>query len=245
MKADVRAVFFDVLNSKETEELLQIREKHDNSQWEDAVFPIVEEILFQRIGSLPDLPIQNQAEQILKKTIDCFQKGDLEQALELCSLILQIQPDLAAAYTWRGKILEAMGQLEQALSDYQSAILLDPRLKDACENLNNLKKDFNEAFPPSDAKYHLDHAYLFARNGEAEKALAECDLARRTLPELAPAYNYLGITLETAGQLEAALEAYLKATQLNPRYYPAQKNLKQARGKLQKSLLDNEPSINF
>ena len=39
------------------------------------------------------------------------------------------------------------------------------------------------------------------------------------------AYNYLGMVLQSIDQLEPAMDAYRKATQLNPRLYAAQENL--------------------
>ena len=49
------------------------------------------------------------------------------------------------------------------------------------------------------------------------------------MPSIAIAYNYLGLILQTLDRLEPAIEAYLKAIQLNPRFYPARENLANAR----------------
>jgi tetratricopeptide (TPR) repeat protein len=49
------------------------------------------------------------------------------------------------------------------------------------------------------------------------------------MPSIAVAYNYLGLVLQTLDQLEPAIDSYLKAIQLNPRFYPARENLANAR----------------
>jgi tetratricopeptide (TPR) repeat protein len=88
-------------------------------------------------------------------------------------------------------------------------------------------------FLESDAKQHLDRAVELADNAELQQALEECELARQTLPRIALAYNQLGLTYETLGQLEPAIEAYLEATRLNPRFSAARQNLRNARVKLE------------
>jgi tetratricopeptide (TPR) repeat protein len=53
------------------------------------------------------------------------------------------------------------------------------------------------------------------------------------MPEIAFAYNYLGLVLEELEQVESAIEAYLKAIRLDPRFYAARENLGNARLKLE------------
>jgi len=53
------------------------------------------------------------------------------------------------------------------------------------------------------------------------------------MPSIALAYNYIGLILETLAQLEPAIDAYLTAVQLNPRFYAARENLANARVRLE------------
>jgi tetratricopeptide (TPR) repeat protein len=57
--------------------------------------------------------------------------------------------------------------------------------------------------------------------------------AKPNMPGIAMAYNYLGTILEELEQPEPAIDAYLKAIQLNPRYYAARENLANARVRLE------------
>ena len=122
-----------------------------------------------------------------------------------------------------------MGQLENAIINYQKAIQLDSEYQDAWKNMLGVELELEEAFEEFIVKQHLDNALEFAYSDETEKALAECEIAKPLMPSLAIAYNYLGLILQTLDQLEPAIDSYLKAIQLNPRFYVARENLANAR----------------
>jgi tetratricopeptide (TPR) repeat protein len=149
--------------------------------------------------------------------------------LRECELAIRANPDSAIAYNCRGEIYDEMGQSEKAIADYRKAVELDPEFDDALDNLFYAEDELAEAFEESDAKEHLDEALEYAYEDESEKALLECETAKQTLPEIALAYNYLGLVLQTLGQLDDAIEAYRKAMQLNPRFSAARKNMADAR----------------
>ena len=92
-----------------------------------------------------------------------------------------------------------------------------------------IEAEIEAEFEDSTARQHLDQALEYAYSDEPEKALAECESAKLSIPGIAIAYNDLGLVLQTAGQLELAIDAYLKAVELNPRFYPARENLANAR----------------
>ena len=120
-------------------------------------------------------------------------------------------------------------ELEKAIADYQAAIRLDPGLEEAWENLFGLEEELEEQFLASPAKTHLDQALEYAQDEQPDLALEECALARSLLPEIAMAYNYLGMILQGLDQIEPAIDAYLAAIERNPRYYAARENLANAR----------------
>jgi tetratricopeptide (TPR) repeat protein len=122
-----------------------------------------------------------------------------------------------------------MGQLENAITSYQRAIQLDSELEEAWDNLLSVESEIEVEFEESLTKQRLDWALEYAYNDETEKAMQECKLAMSAMPSIAVAYNYLGLVLQTLDQLEPAIDSYLKAIQLNPRFYPARENLANAR----------------
>ena len=53
MSSELRKQIYANLNSKDTEELLDIWETNDRVEWSDLAFEVLEEILSQRVDSLP------------------------------------------------------------------------------------------------------------------------------------------------------------------------------------------------
>jgi len=84
-----------------------------------------------------------------QKTYD--DEANFKDALLNCDLAIQYDPDLAEAYNLRGLILDALGRTSEALTAYQEAVRLNPKLDDAIINLrdaeleqNDLQKSINQ-----------------------------------------------------------------------------------------------------
>jgi tetratricopeptide (TPR) repeat protein len=229
MSDTLQAQIYNHLIIKDTEELLEIWQSGDSSEWNEEVFQIVKEILIKRLGYVPPQSSEAQALQVLGNVERYIGHNDIDKALSACELAIQLNPNSAIAYNYQGEIYEQMEQLENAIFNYQRAIQLDPERQEAWENLWSLEAEIEEEFEESLTKQRLDWALEYAYNDEPEKAIRECELAMSAMPRIAIAHNYLGMVLQTLDQLEPAIDAYLKAIQLNPRFYSARENLANAR----------------
>jgi len=217
------------LLTQETGYLLDIWQNADVDEWEKDAIEIIKDILLDRLGYVPPQSVEKQVSQILDRVEDYLENDELDKALSECETALQLSPDSANAYNYLGEIYEEMGQLENAIMNYQKAIQHDFEYHDAWENMLVVESELEEAFEESIARQHLDKALEFIYSDEPEKALQECERAKPLMPSLAVAYNYLGLILQTSGQFESASDAYLKAIQLNPRFYAARENLANAK----------------
>ena len=229
MNDNLRAQIHSRLSLKNTDELLEIWQTGDTSAWKQDVFEIVQEILLQRLGYVPPQSNDAQARRILENVEKHIDNDELEKALSECEVAIQLNPDSAIAHNYRGEIYEQMGQLEYAISSYQRAIHLDPELGLAWENMLAVQTELEKEFARSLPKQHLDRALEYAENEKPELAMQECEMAKSVMPSIAIAYNYLGMVLQTLDQLELAIDSYLKAIELNPRFFPARENLANAR----------------
>jgi tetratricopeptide (TPR) repeat protein len=229
MSDTLRAQIYNNLVVKDTEELLEIWQSGDISVWTEDTLEIVKEILVKRLGYVPPQSNEAQALQVLANIEEHIDNGELDKALSQCDLAIQLNPTSAIAHNYRGEIYDEMRQIENAITNYQRAIQLDPELEDAWHNLLSIEPELEEEFEGSLTKRHLDWALEYAYDDEPEKAMQECELAMSAMPSLAIAYNYLGMILQTLDRLEPAIDAYLKAIQLNPRFYAARENLANAR----------------
>ncbi|MCB9135489.1 MAG: tetratricopeptide repeat protein [Anaerolineales bacterium] len=169
------------------------------------------------------------AKKHLDQAREYVNQGETTRAYAACELAKETIPPIAFAYNELGLVFETLGRLDLALNAYQKAIQLNSERKEAWKNLKRIEVDLEKEFYESATIQHLDQALEYANDGEFEKAKEECETAKSLLPDLALAYNYLGLILHTLDQLEPAIDSYLKAIQFNPRFYVARENLATAK----------------
>jgi Tfp pilus assembly protein PilF len=225
MSDNRREKIYKSLIVKETEDLLDIWQNGEIDEWDAIVFEIIKEILLERLGYLPPQSIKFQISEILYRVEDYLEVNELEKALHECEIAINLNPDYAITYNCRGGIYAEMGQLENAMLNYQKAIELAPNFQDARKNMLSIESALEEEFKKSTAKQHLDLALEYANKNETNKALEECEMAKSTMPSIASAYNYLGLILDTLDLLEPAIHSYQKAIQLNPEINEAWENM--------------------
>jgi Tetratricopeptide repeat len=63
--------------------------------------------------------------------------------------------------------------------------------------------------------------------------LAACEAVKPVLPDIAETWNYLGIIYDTLGDVELAIDAYIKAVQLDPDFAAGRQNLRNANVRLE------------
>ncbi|MCB9772729.1 MAG: tetratricopeptide repeat protein [Nitrospiraceae bacterium] len=118
-------------------------------------------------------------------------------------------PNLSQAHFEHGQHLLNRGNLDEALSAFQSAITLDPENADA----------------------HYNAGYVLGRKGDTESAIHAYREAVRLFPDdsrFAEVYVNLAYALEQAGDLDQAIFAWRSALRLNPAQVPARRNLELA-----------------
>lgn len=138
------------------------------------------------------------------------QQGCYPEALERIGAALAIRPDAAAMRFQHANVLQAAGQLEQALADYDRVLAAQP---DFAEALNN----------------HADTLYRLSR---LDEALASVTRALALNPDFAAGHFTRGNILQGLKRSEEALESYARTIARRPDYAPAHAN----RGNVLKSL---------
>lgn len=229
MDDSLRKQVYNNLNLVETDDLLEIWQDQNTGEWDAETFIIIKEILTKRLGYMPSLPVQMKIKQSIENAERYWQAGLLEKALNECNLAIKAMPENPMLFNLRGLIYDDLEQLENAITDFQMAIRLDPDLTGVWENMAIVEEELEEEFFESFSIQKLDLALEYIYDDEPEKALEACESAKETLPNLAIAFNYLGLLLDELGELNSAIEAYIEATQLNSRFYPAWINLGNAK----------------
>jgi len=128
--------------------------------------------------------------------------GDWQSYLVEVGRALELDPGYAQAYNHRGNAYIELGQLEEALGDYDQALKLNPR---SAGTLNN-------------------RGIALRRLGQLDRALADYNRALEINPALALAYYNRALVYRQKGKLELAIMDLDRALTLNPRYLEARFN---------------------
>lgn len=232
MGENLRAQIRTSLALRETQELMDIWNNADASEWHDEVLSMVRQILTERLGGVPRQSTTRRVSMILKRVQQHLDDNELDEALRACDRAIRLKPGLATPHYVRGQILEAQGRFEGALAAYRAAVRLDSQFEQAWSSFFIMEEFLESLFTESASKLYLDRAYLYASIGQKKRALEEVSAAKRGLPALPGAHNYLGVVLENLRLEHEALQAYHRAVELNPRHLESRKNLLNAQSRL-------------
>jgi len=165
-----------------------------------------------------------------------LRKNDLQQALDYLTQAVNTPPVDPSAYFNRAQIYSRSGQPQLALSDYQSALKLNPNHFEAQYNLGVVQMRLGEY---ANAEGSLRNASKLAGGARKARALYAQGLALRKLNDdtqaataFAAAIRLVPADIESRMALAAlepddeagrtrALEAYHKVLDLKPNYPPA------------------------
>ena len=84
MTNDFRSQIYENMNLKDTDELLDIWQANDHSEWSDAAFDVAKEILVKRLGELPpqdDPSLKDEDENDDTRKVDEFELTEWEAKL--------------------------------------------------------------------------------------------------------------------------------------------------------------------
>jgi len=124
-----------------------------------------------------------------------LRKGAANSAYELYQLATEIEPSNAKGFVGLGRVHVLQDQLDQALLDFQRAVLLDP---------------YN-----AEAHQGLGYA-VYLMKGNKAQAIDELRIAVRLDPRLYAAYIQLADVLQSNGEFQEAEAVLLDASQLKP-----------------------------
>jgi tetratricopeptide (TPR) repeat protein len=131
---------------------------------------------------------------LLKAASAALERQDLPAAVEALKSVLEIEPEMTAAWFNLAYAYSGLHQDEEALRAYQKTLELQPDLFEAQLNLG----------------------ILLLQMKRAQESLAHLEKAVALRPEHARAHLYLGRALGSVGQSEAAEQQFQEALRLDP-----------------------------
>ena len=141
------------------------------------------------------------------------------------------------AYNNLGFYLSRQGRMDEAMTNYEASLRINPNYADARNNLGHAlaeRKQFAEAIghyrtalrtSPNNVEIHNNLGNALAETGDSEGALAEYRFVLERNPEHADAHNNLGIALAMKGQLDEAIAHFNRALRAKPTDAGAHGNL--------------------
>ncbi len=132
-----------------------------------------------------------------------YQNGRHEQAVDLISRAISVNPNVPFAYTNRGNALKVLNRAGEALANYKRATQLDP----------------------SDADAHGNLGVVLEEMGRFAEALASYDKAIAVRPDFAEVYLKRGNTLKQLGRLDEAVTSFTAAIAYQPGFGELYNNL--------------------
>jgi tetratricopeptide (TPR) repeat protein/serine/threonine protein kinase len=133
-----------------------------------------------------------------------------------------------AAYVNRGRTYRELGNVAQALADYDKALLLDPQYAPAYNSRGNTYRvagnydkalaDLTEAIRlnPKYGPPYSDRGFVFYLKKEYEQTVKDCDTALALDPSNAAAHVNRGRAFHARGDLDRALADFDAAIRLDP-----------------------------
>jgi Tfp pilus assembly protein PilF len=169
--------------------------------------------------------------------IKLLKQGRLEEAADELAQAAADDTKDSSAYVCLGLIAQCRSQPDRALTEFQTALTLNPRNSQAhcgvgtalCQegSLAEGIEQFHQALAldPEDETAHADLGIALAQTGQDDSAIAELRAALAIDPKYVPALYELGNVLVRTGQPDLAAEQFRAVLQINPNHAEAATNL--------------------
>jgi superkiller protein 3 len=144
-------------------------------------------------------PVEAEARATIAKAEAAMDRKDFAGAVQICTDFLDKNPDSAAVHFQLGYAYTALGNSDDAETEYRSAIELDPKMGPAYLNLG-----------------------LTLIDSDSEEAVSWLQQASELMPDQPQPKYALGMAFAHAGKDDAAIEQFHNALKLDERNFSAQ-----------------------
>jgi tetratricopeptide (TPR) repeat protein len=167
-------------------------------------------------------------------------QGRAKESVKFLQKALALEPESAAFHSNLGTAYYQTKRLDEAITQYQKALEIDPDFAEAAVVRNDLglcllqKGRVNEAIThfqkvleikPDYAEAHNNLGRSLFQAGRVNEAAAHFQRALQIKPDYAEAHNNLGYALHQTGRVDEAIVRYQRALEIEPDYAEAHNNL--------------------
>ena len=180
---------------------------------------------------------QEPPQEKIHSVISLFTNNQIQEALDNVITLINGYPNSALLYNIRASCCKAIGQLDDAVKDYEKALALKPDYAEAQYNLGITHRELGQidaaiksykqalAIKPDYFGAHNNLGNIFLELGQIDEA-ADCfEWAVAYKPDYAEAHNNLGVVNRERDQVNEAIKNFEKAISIKPDYFQAHSNL--------------------
>ena len=180
-----------------------------------------------------DISLQSEIDSI----IELYSSGYIKEALNAVEALIIKHPNESFLFNISGVCYKAIGQLRDAIKNFEKAISIKSDFTDAYYNLgltfqelNMLEaavKSYEKAleFQPNYSLVYNNLGIVFKELGQIHDSIISYKKAIAAQPDFTEAHNNLGNALKENGQLNDAVKYYEKAIILEPNFADAYNNI--------------------
>jgi len=162
----------------------------------------------------------DDAERFSKSGVQTLVSGDAQQAVELLSRAISLNPSVHRYYNDRGVALKRLGKIDDAISDYTRALEIKPDFTSSFNNrgvaylekgmYDKAVQDFAKALELGDltSKVYTNRGLAYSLMGEQSKALEDFKKAITVRPVDSRAFILAGDLLLKSGDKVKAFQMY-------------------------------------
>jgi len=178
-------------------------------------------------------PANDASDRLIARGNEAEKNGKLGEACELYRKAVQAAPGHAKAHLNLGIGLEASGDVDGAIGQYEAALVIDAADTYANYNLAKLlyaRGDLARAEPllkaaleskPDFPEAQVVFSNVYDTKGDLSAAVGALEAALKQRPDYAGAWNNYGVLLSKLGRLAEAETALRRVTELDPGFLPA------------------------
>ena len=196
-----------------------------------VAYPLVQRIGSDNGASATSASAPGPADTQLNNSMQLYQTGKFQQAIDAARAAIKIKPDMAPAYNNIAVSYLALHQYDEAIQNAREALRIQPGLDLAKNNLAWIQQEKAKAsgqpqpVANSGADAYVNQSLQNYQAGRFQQAIDAAQQALKLDPAMPVAYNNIAASYASMGMWDKSIENAQKALDLKPDFQLARNNL--------------------